>query len=167
MICSVTLSTLSQIETYPILQTRMEQTGTKLQKVVYRGYSTSQQLQEMHDAAIMKRTKLRLESEAALGEQEKLATELRGKQERAEQEQLLEQAANKHEMEMLGLQEQRQRAAKNEEHAQQLRHMQEEKGIQLSQLRAEHDEELRKLGEEHGALRMLRLNINMKLRRHG
>merc|ERR1719198_1197993 len=87
-------SQLSQLSTYPILASRMEQTGTKLLKVVYRGYSTSHQLQDMHDAAIIKRTKLRLESDAALGEQEKRALELKGKQERAEQEQQLEEQAS-------------------------------------------------------------------------
>ena len=59
-------------------------------------FYASHQLQDMHDAAIMKRTKLRLEADAALGEQEKRAMELRGKQERAEQERLLAEQANQH-----------------------------------------------------------------------
>merc|ERR1719359_604657 len=92
---------LSELTTFPILSQRMTSTGTKLRKVVYRGYSTSHQLQAMHDDAIMKRTKLRLESDAAMGEQEKRAMELRGKQERANQEQALEEGANKHKLLLL------------------------------------------------------------------
>jgi len=141
-------SQLSHKDTYPILAARMTGTGTKLLKVVYRGYSTSHQLQEMHDQAIMKRTKLRLESDAALGEQEKRAMELRGKQERAEQERRLEEEANKHRNALLDLQQQRERAGRNEEHAQKLRHAHEENELELAQQRAAHDEELRRLAEE-------------------
>jgi len=142
-------SKLSHLDTYPILSQRMTQTGTKLLKVVYRGYSTSHQLQDMHDAAIMKRTKLRLEADAALGEQEKRAMELRGKQERAEQERLLEEQANQHRLALEGAQQQRQRAGRDEEHSQKLRHMQEEQEMVLTHEKAAHDEELRRLAEQH------------------
>merc|ERR1719267_78328 len=81
---------LSKAENFPILSSRMEQTGNQLLKVVYRGYGASAQLQEMHDQAISRRTKLRLEADAAREEQEKRALELRCRQERAGQEQELE-----------------------------------------------------------------------------
>ena len=50
------------------------------------------QLQDMHDQAISRRTKLRLEGDAAREEQERKATELRCRQERSIQEQELEAA---------------------------------------------------------------------------
>merc|ERR1719171_3511500 len=76
-------SKLSDTSYFPILTSRMEQTGNKLSKVVYRGYAASSQLQEMHDQAISRRTKLRLEADAAREEQEKQAMQLRCRQERS------------------------------------------------------------------------------------
>merc|ERR550514_436340 len=87
---------LSRAENFPILQGRMAQTGNALLKVVYRGYGASSQLQEMHDAAISRRTKLRLEADAAREEQEKRAMELRCRRDRSTQEQELEAASTKH-----------------------------------------------------------------------
>merc|ERR1719274_379879 len=78
---------LSNVETFPILSSRMEQTGNALKKVVYRGYGAATALQEMHDQAIARRTKLRLEADAAREEQEKRAMELRCRQERSVQRQ--------------------------------------------------------------------------------
>merc|ERR1711988_435307 len=75
---------LSDVVNFPILSSRMQQTGCFLLKVVYRCYSASQALQEMHDQAISRRTKLRLEGDAAREEQEKRAMELRCRQERAQ-----------------------------------------------------------------------------------
>merc|ERR1712137_1536452 len=69
-----------------------------LTKVVYRGYSTSSQLQSMHDDAIAKRTKLRLTSDTIEVEQAQQAVQLRCKQERSEQEQQLGEAAKRHAM---------------------------------------------------------------------
>merc|ERR1719281_2417529 len=95
---------LSRVANFPILSSRMEQTGTSLLKVVYRGYNASQQLQDMHDQAISRRTKLRLEADAAREEQERKATELRCRKERAGQEQELEAEAARHKLEVARLQ---------------------------------------------------------------
>merc|ERR1712224_46763 len=83
---------LSRVETFPILASRMQQTGNALLKVVYRGYGASDQLQQMHDEAISRRTRLRLEADAAREEHEKRAMELKARQSRSAQEQELEKA---------------------------------------------------------------------------
>merc|ERR1719359_2327680 len=95
---------LSRVANFPILSARMEQTGVRLLKVVYRGYSAAPALQLMHDEAISRRTKLRLEADSAREEQEKRSMELRCRRDRSAQEQELEAAAAKHKLEVLSLQ---------------------------------------------------------------
>merc|ERR1719409_2276285 len=87
---------LSELATFPILASRMKQTGFRLHKVVYRGYTTCNQLQEMHNSAIAKRTKLRLDAHAAK-EEERRALELRYRDERSRNEQALAAAEAQHE----------------------------------------------------------------------
>ena len=60
---------LSKNESYQLLMNRMESIGYKLSKVVYRGYTTSNQLQLMHESAISSRTKLRLDADTQKQEQ--------------------------------------------------------------------------------------------------
>merc|ERR1719399_75912 len=117
---------LSRVANFPILASRMEQTGCKLLKVVYRGYGASQALQEMHDQAIARRTKLRLEADQAREEQEKRAMELRCRQERSYQEQELEEKAARHKLAVQALQKEQERKIADEEHAQRLRYAQEQ-----------------------------------------
>jgi len=138
---------LSDMETFPILASRMQQTGTALLKVVYRGYATSAQLQEMHEMAIAKRTKLRLEGDAAREEQEKRAMELRCREERSNQEQALEEKAARHKLAMLALSKQQERDDEADMHAIQLRQMKERAEAELEQERARHDEDLRRAKE--------------------
>jgi hypothetical protein len=52
---------LNELDTYKQLTTRAEQSGYRINKVVYRGYGAPQSLQAMHDQAIEARTKLELE----------------------------------------------------------------------------------------------------------
>ena len=52
-------------------------------QVVYRGLSTSSRLQEMHDEAIAKRTRLRLQGDTARVEQAEQALNLRCREEQA------------------------------------------------------------------------------------
>lgn len=54
---------LSLLGTYPQLTKRADTIGYRITKVVYRGYQASPTLQVMHDDAIERRTKLRLEAE--------------------------------------------------------------------------------------------------------
>lgn len=67
---------LSDLDTFPILASRMRQTGFELLKCVYRGYSASEALQSMHDQAIAKRTRLKLDADTHAMEQQQQATEL-------------------------------------------------------------------------------------------
>jgi len=140
-------SELSELSTFPILAQRMAQTGFRLLKVVYRGYSTSSQLQSMHDEAIAKRTKLRLTSDTVEVEQAQQAIELRCKMERSEQEKQIEEASKRHVMRLQEMEMQAEASRRDAEHAQALRHKQEESEAALAQRRLDHDEELRRLGE--------------------
>lgn len=54
---------LSQLETYPQLEQRADRIGFCLQKIVFRGYHSSDQLQAMQNSAIESRTQLRLNTE--------------------------------------------------------------------------------------------------------
>lgn len=52
---------LNELETYRQLANRAEQSGYRINKVVYRGYGAPKPLQDMHDKAIEARTKLQLD----------------------------------------------------------------------------------------------------------
>lgn len=134
---------LSKREAFPILLSRMEQVGVKLLKVVYRGYGAASALQEMHDQAIARRTKLRLEADAAREEQEKRAMELRCRRDRSVQEQELEAAASRHKLELQALARAQERKEEDEKHAQQLRYAQERAQIEIADERARHEAALR------------------------
>jgi len=123
-------SEFSHVENFPILSSRMEQVGVRLNKVVYRGYSASAALQEMHDQAIARRTKLRLEADAAKEEQEKRAMELRCRSERADQERELEQATARHKLAVAAM-----------EHEQEVRMRDEEFRATIENERTRHAEE--------------------------
>ncbi|KAG8463694.1 hypothetical protein KFE25_003967 [Diacronema lutheri] len=139
---------LSSLDSFPILSSRMKQVGTDLLKVVYRGYSASAQLQEMHDEAITRRTRIRLEADQAREEQEKRAMELRCRQERSAQEIELAEAETRHRLAVLAMQKEQERALADAEHVQRLRYEQERGQLALSALRAEHDEALRHAKEQ-------------------
>ncbi|MGJ8656636.1 MAG: hypothetical protein ACSHX6_09290 [Akkermansiaceae bacterium] len=89
---------LNKIETYQALVEGAKRIGYRINKVVYRGYAASNQLQAMHDHAIETRTKLVLETEIEHQQQEltdlkqtkehERATEQREEQNRAQQHQL-------------------------------------------------------------------------------
>jgi len=138
---------LSRVENFPILSSRMSQTGNALLKVVYRGYGASAQLQEMHDQAISRRTKLRLEADAAREEQEKRSMELRCRKDRSTQEQELEATTAKHKLELLALNSAQEAKKHDEEHAQNLRYQQETYQVELANQRAVHEQELQRQTE--------------------
>jgi len=131
---------LSEIAHYPILSQRMDQTGNELLKVVYRGYSASAQLQEMHDQAISRRTKLRLEADAAREEQEKQTMQLRCRQERSVQEQQLQEAEQRHKLNLQRLQREQERSLEEENHKRQLQNHKDQAEMELAAERARHDE---------------------------
>jgi len=137
-------SSLGDVDTFRTVQDRMREVGFRLLKVVYRGYSTSEQLQAMHDDAIAKRTKLRLQSDTAEVEQAEQAMQLRCRQERSHQEQELSLRQVDHEMSLLSLKGEQQRKLKDAEHEQRLRHVVEEAEAGVKAEALKHDEELRR-----------------------
>jgi len=139
---------LSDLATFPILRSRMNQTGTSLLKVVYRGYSTSKALQAMMDQAIAQRTKLRLESDAAAEEQTVMRMQLQARQERSQQERALEEAGARHQCDIDAMKSEQARHEADMLHKQQLRHMQEEAEAELRRVKLFNDEDIR-LRREH------------------
>jgi len=137
-------TTLGDVATYPTVTDRMKETGFRLLKVVYRGYSTSGQLQAIHDEAIAKRTRLRLQQDTAAVEQEEQAMQLRCKQERSHQEQEVAEAAARHSLSLLTLKEEQGRSDRDADHAQALRHLMESAETDVKAQRMKHDEELRR-----------------------
>jgi len=147
---------LSKVANFPILASRMKQTGNQLQKVVYRGYGASAQLQEMHDQAISRRTKLRLESDAAREEQEKRAMELRCRRDRSVQEQELEAAATKHKLEVQAMSTAQNRKVEEEDRTLELKHEKEVEQMKLANARARHEAQLQ-CEKENGEVRVAQL----------
>ncbi|KAH9509221.1 hypothetical protein Btru_046483 [Bulinus truncatus] len=76
-------SKISCLETYPQLQQRAKRIGFNVQKVVFRGYHASDQLQEMQNSAIESRTQLRLQREIEEQEQKLFNFKLNKVQERS------------------------------------------------------------------------------------
>ena len=152
-------STLSEIATFPILSQRMEQTGYKLMKVVYRGYTCAPQLQEMHNTSIAKRTKLRLDSDTAKEEQEKQAMELRCRQARSAQERELAEASARHKIELAGLEKEQARRDEDADHEQAMRHESARRDAELAHLNAKHEAEAKR----HGALKGLGVDLTKYL----
>eukprot|EP00662_Eupelagonemidae_sp_cell21_P000884 gene884-35851_t len=61
---------LNGLDVYKNLTTRAQQMGWSVTKVVFRGFIAPGNLQQMHDSAIERRTRLVLESEGELQEQQ-------------------------------------------------------------------------------------------------
>jgi len=150
---------LSDINTFPILQNRMTQIGFVLRKIVYRGYTTSQALQSMHDESIGKRTRLKLEADTRLMEQAQYAHELQCKQERSRSEMMLSEAELRHKLELLELESSQTRKALDEDHHQALRHEAEREKAAQQARRALNDENLRL----NGALKELGVDMTQYL----
>ncbi|GFS26910.1 POU domain protein [Elysia marginata] len=96
-------SQLSSLKTYPQLVQRAESVGFEVQKVVFRGYHASEQLQEMQNNAIESRTQLRLQREIEDQEQKLAALKLDRRQQRSamEQEMAVKRQAHKQRLEEL------------------------------------------------------------------
>jgi len=147
---------LSETAQFPILGGRMEQTGSVLLKVVYRGYSASMALQEMHDEAISRRTRMRLESDGAREQEEQRAMALNARQQRSVQEQELKAAEERHALELQTMQREQERRMKDEEHAATLRYERERAQAELATERARYEEEQKR---EHEAAALARKRL--------
>jgi len=89
---------LGKLDTYQTIIQRSSRLGFIISKIVYRGYHSSDKLQQMHDQAIETRTQLKLDSET---EHQALSLEdlrLRRKQERETVVQEIEVENMKHEV---------------------------------------------------------------------
>lgn len=150
---------LQQLETFPTVRTRMAAIGYSLHNVVYRGFSTSKKLQQMHEEAVAKRTELRLSSETARVEQAEAAMLLRAREERSQGEQELAAASAKHEMQLARLKAEQEREERDADHAQALRHEREKADTALAIRKHEHDEELRRAA----ALKQLEVDLTKLL----
>jgi len=121
---------LNDLTTFSVLQSRAKAVGYVIDKVVFRGYKASDQLQQMHDQAVKMRTKLRLDSEAQEQEQQLLEMKLAKSMERAEKEHEMSRSNQRHEL-----------AIQAEEHKQKMRQQAEEMHAQLEQKRLQVDQE--------------------------
>lgn len=111
-------SQLSNMETYPQLQQRTERIGFRVDKVVYRGYHASDQMQEMQNNAIESRTRLRLEGEMEDMHQNLTSLKLNKEEARAGLKKQMEASRLQHKQRMEQLKQQ------HELEQQQLRHTQ-------------------------------------------
>ena len=134
---------LSEVEAFPILASRMQQTGFELLKIVYRGYSASDTLQSMHDQAIAKRTKLKLDADTRAMEQQQMHLDLQCKQERSKAEMDLEAAQHRHKAELKDMEAQQARTGRDADELQAQRHLAERERLALEAKRARNDEDLR------------------------
>lgn len=126
------LESLSSLESYPHFAARCKMVGYDLSKVVFRGYTTSPQLQEMHDAAIHKRTELVLQRETQEQEQDLKDFQLmrdsaRAQQlsdfelQRAREQQALQTQSREHDVRMLDMAAVASRKRDYDEHLQSLK----------------------------------------------
>lgn len=94
---------LNELAAFPMLVERAGTIGSKINKVVFRGYKASEQLQAMHDSAIKTRTKLNLEARTAEQQQQIEDLKLQAKQGRATKEREMEAANQAHQRELKAL----------------------------------------------------------------
>lgn len=132
--------------------------------------SANQMLQDMHDQAISRRTKLRLEADAAREEQEKRSMELRCRRDRSAQEQELEEQAARHKLSVVAMQREQERQLQDEEfkaemanerkrHEERMRREREQMELEQSRLEAvRHDEQ-----KKHEGLKALGVDLTQYL----
>ena len=89
-------SELNELAAFPLLEERSRSIGYKVDRVVFRGYTASEQLQRMHDTAIKSRTSLQLEAKTAEQQQSIEDLKLRRRLERGAQEREMEGAMREH-----------------------------------------------------------------------
>lgn len=91
---------LNDLKTFPVLQERAAAIGYKIDKVVFRGYKASDQLQSMHDQAIKMRTKLQLEARTAEQQQSIEDLKLSRQLDRGAKEREMETARREHALQL-------------------------------------------------------------------
>jgi len=127
---------LNELRAFPVLVERARVVGYRIDKVVFRGYKASEQLQAMHDTAIKMRTKLQLESKTAEQEQSIEDLKLNRTLERSAKEREMETAQRTHALQVADL-----------EHEQQLRQQQQAARMKLDEITQRDKQKLRFLSE--------------------
>ena len=94
---------LSDLDTYTQLMERVRTIGVKVTRVVYRGYHAAGNLQEMHNQAIERRTRLRLDGEAESTAQEIENLKLKGQSERMQVKNQMEEEERRHANSLLNM----------------------------------------------------------------
>jgi len=89
-------SELNELDAFQVLRERAARIGYQIDKVVFRGYKASEQLQAMHDQGIKARTKLQLEARTAEQTEQLQDMLLEKRANRATQERAMEQASREH-----------------------------------------------------------------------
>merc|ERR1712045_22707 len=87
---------LNDVSTYKTLTNRAEMIGYNISKVVFRGFHSSDALQNMHDKAIHERTRLRLEADTEDHRQKTLDLQLVKEEERGIKQRELEREREEH-----------------------------------------------------------------------
>ncbi|KAL5020118.1 hypothetical protein ScPMuIL_003010 [Solemya velum] len=111
---------LGEISQYPQLLQRAERIGYTVQKVVYRGYIATNQLQLMQNSAIESRTQLRLNAEIESQKQKLADFKLEKEQERTQMRQGMERNKLEHKQKLQALQQEHVLETKELEHSQKL-----------------------------------------------
>jgi hypothetical protein len=94
---------LNNVSAFPVLLERANRIGYRIDKIVFRGYQASSQLQAMHDAAIKGRTKLQLDTRTAEQEQFLENMKLNNKLDRSAKECEMESSKRQHQLNLQAL----------------------------------------------------------------
>ncbi|KAK3734748.1 hypothetical protein RRG08_059926 [Elysia crispata] len=140
-------SWLSSLETYPQLKQRAEGIGFTVQKVVFRGYHASDQLQEMQNNAIESRTQLRLQREIEDQEQKLASLKLDRQQQRSATEQWMALKRQAHKQKLEELRQQHRLELDEMLLAQQLELVSQETQVKLENKKAENSQKLKHLSD--------------------
>jgi len=132
---------LSSLNTYPQLLQRAERVGFKVQKVVFRGYHASEQLQAMQNSSIESRTGLRLEREIQAMQQKLEDFKFKKQQERSTLEQDKEMKRQAHQQKLESL---------RQKHQLKIEQLKLQQKLELAVLKEEADLELQKQTDSHG-----------------
>ncbi|XP_013415569.1 uncharacterized protein LOC106177368 [Lingula anatina] len=133
---------LSTLETFPQLLQRAERIGYDINKVVYRGYHATKQLQSMHDDAIQSRTQLRLTGEVHEQQQRLKDFVLSREQARTQQKQDMERSKQQHNQKLEELQ---------QEHELKLTELRHQAELQKEDIESKARLEIEKAKDDHAA----------------
>ncbi len=122
---------LNNVENYTQLLNRAKQVGYNINKIVYRGYTTSQALRKMHEEAIETRTRLKLKRETEEQAQKLSDFKQQREFERAEKTRIDKKLQEEHELEL-----------QQKRHEHQLKLQQKQWELEQEQRRQQEQEEL-------------------------